>query len=224
MVGNDMKFKMRIQGFIFGIIVAAIVVSLTIPAIAAGDGFLLNTVNITADGVQIASAGQNYTLDNGDEVPYSIVYRGTTYLPVRKVGEALGKTISWDGATSTVVIGEPAQPGNSPSNESGTSTEYYPGVDCLTYTSVTGVPLKRYDSADNAYVYEYTLDSNGNASFLTYSDYLIRNDFLLFTETSSDSQAAYIMVKDTGKMMEVVGIIYNILDNEVLIVPGATEW
>ena len=219
-----MKFKMRIQGFIFGIIVAAIVVSLTIPAIAAGDGFLLNTVNITADGVQIASAGQNYTLDNGDEVPYSIVYRGTTYLPVRKVGEALGKTISWDGATSTVVIGEPAQPGNSPSNESGTSTEYYPGVDCLTYTSVTGVPLKRYDSANNTYVYEYTLDSNGNASFLTYSDYLIRNDFLLFTETSSDSQAAYIMVKDTGKMMEVVGIIYNILDNEVLIVPGATEW
>ena len=219
-----MKFKMRMQGFVFGIVVAAIIVSFTVPAIAAGDGFLLNTVNITADGVQIASAGQNYTLDNGDEVPNSIVYRGTTYLPVRKVGEALGKTISWDGATSTVVIGEPAQPGNSPSNESGTSTEYYPGVDCLTYTSVTGVPLKRYDSADNAYVYEYTLDSNGNASFLTYSDYLIRNDFLLFTETSSDSQAAYIMVKDTGKMMEVVGIIYNILDNEVLIVPGATEW
>ena len=63
MEGNDMKFKMRMQGFVFGIVVAAIVVSLTVPAIAAGDGFLLNTVNISADGVQIASAGQNYTLD-----------------------------------------------------------------------------------------------------------------------------------------------------------------
>ena len=218
-----MKFKMRIQGFVLGIVVAAIAVSLTVPAIAAGDGFLLNTVNITADGTQIASVGQNYTLDNGDEVPYSIVYRGTAYLPVRKVGEALGKTISWDGATSTVVIGEPAQPGNSPTDGSGTSTEYYPCVDCLTYTSVTGVPLKRYDSADNAYVYEYTLDSDGKASFLAYSDYLIRNDFLLFTQTASDSQAAYIMVKDNGKTMEVVGIIYNILDNEVLIVPGEIE-
>ena len=41
-----MKFKMRMQGFVFGIVVAAIVVSLTVPAIAAGDGFLLNTVNI----------------------------------------------------------------------------------------------------------------------------------------------------------------------------------
>ena len=218
-----MKFKMRMQGFVLGIVVAAIAVSLTVPAIAAGDGFLLNTVNITADGTQIASVGQNYTLDNGDEVPYSIVYRGTTYLPVRKVGEALGKTISWDGATSTVVIGEPAQPGNSPTDGSGTSTEYYPCVDCLTYTSVTGVPLKRYDSADNAYVYEYTLDSDGKASFLAYSDYLIRNDFLLFTQTASDSQAAYIMVKDNGKTMEVVGIIYNILANEVLIVPGELE-
>ena len=218
-----MKFKTRMQGFVFGIVVAAIIVSFTVPAIAAGDGFLLNTVNITADGVQIASAGQNYTLDNGDEVPNSIVYRGTTYLPVRKVGEALGKTISWDGTTSTVVIGEPAQPGNSPTNEPVTSTEYYPGTDCLTYTSVTGVPLKRYDSANNTYVYEYTLDSNGKVSFLTYSDYLIRNDFLLFTQTASDSQAAYIMVKDNGKTMEVVGIIYNILDNEVLIVPGEIE-
>lgn len=34
------------------------------------------------------------------------IYNGTTYLPVRAVGEAMGKTVSWDGKTSTVYVGE----------------------------------------------------------------------------------------------------------------------
>ena len=33
------------------------------------------------------------------------IYEGTTYLPVRAVGEALGKAVTWDGATKTVYIG-----------------------------------------------------------------------------------------------------------------------
>lgn len=34
------------------------------------------------------------------------IYDGTTYLPVRAVGEAIGKQVSWDGATSSVYLGE----------------------------------------------------------------------------------------------------------------------
>ena len=34
------------------------------------------------------------------------IYNGTTYLPVRAVGEALGKQVGWDGKTKTVYIGE----------------------------------------------------------------------------------------------------------------------
>ena len=33
------------------------------------------------------------------------IYNGTTYLPVRAVGEAFGKNVSWDGSTMTVYVG-----------------------------------------------------------------------------------------------------------------------
>ncbi len=34
------------------------------------------------------------------------IYEGTTYLPVRAIGEAFGNTVTWDGETSTVYVGE----------------------------------------------------------------------------------------------------------------------
>lgn len=35
---------------------------------------------------------------------YPILYRGSTYLPVRSIGELMGRTVLWDGATQTVTL------------------------------------------------------------------------------------------------------------------------
>ncbi len=43
--------------------------------------------------------------NNGTIVPESIIYEGTTYVPVRKVGEMLKMPVEWDGITKTVSIG-----------------------------------------------------------------------------------------------------------------------
>ena len=40
---------------------------------------------------------------NGKAVE-AFIYNGTTYLPVRAVGNALGKQVSWDGKTKTVYL------------------------------------------------------------------------------------------------------------------------
>lgn len=45
------------------------------------------------------------------------IYEGTTYLPVRAVGEALGKTVTWDGNSKTVYIGEASGDVNEPTSE-----------------------------------------------------------------------------------------------------------
>lgn len=42
---------------------------------------------------------------NGNPVE-AFVYNGTTYLPVRALSEALGKTVQWDGKTSSVYVGK----------------------------------------------------------------------------------------------------------------------
>ena len=43
----------------------------------------MNAINISVEGVQKAQIGESYKLENGDKVPYSISYKGTTYLPIR---------------------------------------------------------------------------------------------------------------------------------------------
>lgn len=57
-------------------------------------------INLVVDGVPVTPRDAN-----GMEVE-PFVYNGTTYLPVRAVGEAIGKQVTWDGATQTAYIGE----------------------------------------------------------------------------------------------------------------------
>jgi len=91
--------KQRIQGIIIGILIIAM--SLTVGA-AIGNQNIEATyrdIKLVVDGEQITPKDAN------GNIVEPFIYNGTTYLPVRAVGEALGKTVDWDGATSTVYIG-----------------------------------------------------------------------------------------------------------------------
>lgn len=66
--------------------------------------------NITVDymGIKLVVDGREVVMGNdmaGNKIePFA--YEGTTYLPVRAITEALGKTVQWDEATNTVFIGD----------------------------------------------------------------------------------------------------------------------
>ena len=88
--------------FLGGVLVVVLIISLCVPAFAA----TLVKKNISIDsGVSI------YT-DESILIPKDVtgktvdafIYNGTTYLPVRALSEALGKTIAWDGSTGTVFV------------------------------------------------------------------------------------------------------------------------
>lgn len=83
---------------------AGVITACSVPAIADSIEALMNSVNIKLDGDEIASVNENYVLQNGAKVPYSILYEGTTYLPVRKISELLEVGIDWDNSTRTVII------------------------------------------------------------------------------------------------------------------------
>lgn len=57
-------------------------------------------IKLVVDGVQITPKDAN----GATVEPF--IYNGTTYLPVRAIGNAIGKQVSWDGGTQTVYIGE----------------------------------------------------------------------------------------------------------------------
>jgi hypothetical protein len=72
-------------------------------------------------GVSIELKGNAWTpKDEDGNVLHPITYNGSTYLPVRAVGEAVGLKVDWNAETQTVVLGEgqPAAPASGQSSRS----------------------------------------------------------------------------------------------------------
>lgn len=92
--------KQYTKGIITGLIISAVIAA--VPTLAANIDALLNPVRININGVDTYQWGDNIELDNGTQTPSSILYNGTTYLPMRKLGELMDKQIYWNGDTQTV--------------------------------------------------------------------------------------------------------------------------
>lgn len=96
--------KHRLQDIVLGMLLMALVMGLAVPALAAVTTRTLNAnymdIKIVVDGAPITPTDVNGNLVE----PFAV--DGTTYLPVRAVGEALGKEVTWDGNTNTVYVGE----------------------------------------------------------------------------------------------------------------------
>lgn len=99
--------KKNIPSFLAGIVAMLAVMSLSVGVYAITNAktitetFMVNAVNISADGRQVVVAGENYKLSDGTEMPTSIAAYGTTYVPLRKLGEIANKAITWDSKTNT---------------------------------------------------------------------------------------------------------------------------
>lgn len=97
--------KKQFKGFVIGVLVTLILTS----TIAFAGGVkqkidvMLNSINLTVNGKAVKA-------DN-------ILYKGTTYVPIRAVGEMLGKDVTWDAKTNTAGINDkgfkPSQSDNS---------------------------------------------------------------------------------------------------------------
>ncbi len=84
-------------------LVLVLMFSLAVPAAAA----TTENVDITYRAIRIVLDGEEITPcdANGNGVePFIMKATGTTYLPLRAIGQALGLNVAWDGATSTVTL------------------------------------------------------------------------------------------------------------------------
>ncbi|SBW02636.1 conserved exported hypothetical protein [uncultured Eubacteriales bacterium] len=94
--------KERTKGFISGILVSALVFSLIGSAAATIAQRTLtanyNDIKISVNGTPISP-----TDAKGNPVkPFAV--NGTTYLPVRAIGNALGLDVDWDNKTNTAIL------------------------------------------------------------------------------------------------------------------------
>ena len=112
------------------IVVLALAVS-TASAFATVVSASLNKINIEVDGELKAVSGEFFVRPTGD-LPYSILYRGTTYLPLYKVCEFVGKAVNWDGNTRTVFIDNPDLPmGPAPASTAEPGAHQDESIDCV---------------------------------------------------------------------------------------------
>ena len=115
--------KKRIASFAGGFF-AALALSLCLTtALAASGKVSYNFANVSMDGTQKITAGQDITAANGQKIPGSILYTDaaggkTNYLPIRTISELLGTEIGYDSATKTVLLGkQPAAPEPQPAGD-----------------------------------------------------------------------------------------------------------
>lgn len=109
--GSEMK-KWNWRSFFAGSITTTLIFGCGATAFASNymlERISFNSVKIGTPTATITNENNSYTLQNGEFVPYSIVYTGsngggTVYLPIRKISELTQTGIEWDGANNKVVI------------------------------------------------------------------------------------------------------------------------
>ncbi len=101
--------KKKIGAFIGGVIVGSLLISGV--GFAASDMTTLEVyqraIKFMKDGQIIEGSDEKYMYFNGTEnVPASLIYKGTSYAPVAFLGKALGHDVKWDGAKNTIILSE----------------------------------------------------------------------------------------------------------------------
>ncbi len=92
--------KSYVKGIITGLLIGAAVSA--IPVVAENIDVLFNEVSINVNGADAVQWGEDIDLGDGGSTPASILYKGTTYLPMRKLGELSGQKVYWNGDSKTV--------------------------------------------------------------------------------------------------------------------------
>lgn len=95
-----MTKKLHVKSFIAGIIVTVMLSTIIFAAPVENTiKIFYNNIKIYVDTVLVNP------LDAAGNKVEPFIYNGTTYLPVRAVGQAIGKEVNWDGKTNSVFLG-----------------------------------------------------------------------------------------------------------------------
>lgn len=98
---------------------------------------ILTKIDVVLNGVNVQVEGEDVEVN-------SILYNGTTYLPMRKVAELVGKDIEWYGDTMTANIVEVKKEGDILSGINY-ETRVYQGEDGYFYAEKDGKPYYALD-------------------------------------------------------------------------------
>jgi len=181
--------KLQILGYMAISAIITLILTLAVPAIAASVEKQMtvyyNDIKIYVDGELITPKDPNGNIVD----PF--VSEGTTYLPVRAVAEALGKTVFWEGATQSVYIG--TRPGE----------EQY----------MTDI-LPAYQTGSENIYEEYSALASGGAEAFSMAGVKYLNGFI-FTSTGHFPEKDYAIYNLNGQYSSISGVLAHVDDRPV---------
>lgn len=99
----------KVKGFALGVLATAVFAAAGGTAIAASKGEMMN-IRVVQGGIKLFVDGKlSIPKDSKGNTVEPFIYDGTTYLPLRAVSDVLTnstKPVKWDGASSSVYIGQ----------------------------------------------------------------------------------------------------------------------
>lgn len=125
--------KGKLTSFLAGMLTVALLMTLTVSALAA-DGSLSLTVN----PIRVLVNGEVFQpkdAQGNDALVFT--YNGTTYAPLRALAEAYGLEVGYDATNKIATVNAP---------ETGTATDPTPSIDFASQWTVTEKPVSDYGS------------------------------------------------------------------------------
>lgn len=168
--------KEKTKGFISGILVSLLVLSLAIPAMAAVYDKVITAqyrdVKVTLDGKEIVPK------DVQGRPVEPFLSNGTTYLPIRGIASTLGLDVDWDGENRTVELKR---------NRDGGNIRTVDELLALTGSRVWAIPRDSWDADADAYIPgKFLITFLGDQRFYGYWD----------NETAESACRGYFSVTD----------------------------
>lgn len=147
--------KQNIKVFLTGALAMALVLGLTISALA-----ISGRMTIEIDPINIQVNGETFRPKdvNGNEVPV-FAYNGTTYAPLRALAEAYGLTVGWNPESNLATVTAPKVEKNSTpaddNQEEETMVGEENGTDTINLTETSSFGFVSVDGKRYQIVYSY---------------------------------------------------------------------
>ena len=104
----------RVQGFVAGLLTAAVIMAYGVTAFAAGNGW-----NITMYPIKVLVNGEVLQPTDASGNPMEVfTYNGTTYAPLRALAEAYGLEVGYDSQRNIAMVNSPNKDNASPTTDS----------------------------------------------------------------------------------------------------------